>query len=262
LVSGGNVRAQRDRAMTITADTFVDAAAQVCVRARELDVDAAVTLHRPAGPVGIVVENFRDVTDDARRWVLTEEAWRINPMMVELRRQLAIIGPEVLDVPAYIDLVLEKGYVAAGERKYLGVPMLGPDGWFGSVSYSLHVAPPAFVERQLTFLATELTVWCTARGISTLPDVRPLAPRQQEIAALAADGRTNPEIAGALGISINTVKLRLKQAFERFGVDNRTELANVLRRLAPLDGIQPGITRRATVTITRGVPDRVLDSEL
>jgi DNA-binding NarL/FixJ family response regulator len=37
------------------------------------------------------------------------------------------------------------------------------------------------------------------------------------------------EIAEALAISINTVKARLKESFERLGVDNRTELANVLR---------------------------------
>jgi DNA-binding CsgD family transcriptional regulator len=237
--------------MRITAGTFVDAAAHVCAGARELDADAVVTLHRASGPSAIVVDNFRDSTDDARRWLLTEECWRINPMMVELRRQQAILGPEIFDVPAHTELIRMKGYVGAGQRKHLGVPMLGPDGWFGSVGYSLPCAPCAAVERQLTLLATELTVWCTARGISTLPDGRPLAPRQHEVATLAADGRTNPEIAEALGISINTVKLRLKQVFERLGVENRTELANVLRRLAPLEGIAPGITRRGAITIAR-----------
>ena len=88
-------------------------------------------------------------------------------------------------------------------------------------------------------------MWCCARGIATIPEVRPLAPRQHEVATLAAGGRTNPEIADELGISINTVKLRLKQAFERLGVDNRTELANVLRRLAPLDGFRQASSSRA-----------------
>ncbi len=56
-----------------------------------------------------------------------------------------------------------------------------------------------------------------------------LTPRQSEIAQLAALGHTNAEIAAALGISINTVKARLKEVFERLDVCNRTELANVLR---------------------------------
>jgi DNA-binding NarL/FixJ family response regulator len=84
-----------------------------------------------------------------------------------------------------------------------------------------------------------------------LPEARPLACRQHEIATLAASGRTNPEIADALGISINTVKLRLKQAFERLGVESRTELVTMFQRLAPLEGIPPGISRRGSVTITR-----------
>ena len=237
--------------MTITAETFTDAAAHVCAAARELDLDAAVTLHRASGPVGLVVDNFRQVTDDARRWVVTEEGWRMNPMMVELRRQLAVLGPEVFDVPAHLDLVRAKGYIDVERRKHVGYPLVGRGGWFASIGFAAPDLPSASVERQLAMLATELTVWCTARGIATIPDVRPLARRQHEVATLAASGRTNPEIADELAISINTVKQRLKQAFERLGVDNRTELANMLRRLAPLDGIPPGISHRDGVTITR-----------
>jgi DNA-binding CsgD family transcriptional regulator len=244
--------------MTIDAETFVDAATRVCGAAADLGTGAAVTLHRANGPTMLVVDNFASATDELRRWSLTEEAWRVNPMLIELRRQLAILGPEVFDLPTFNALARDKGF-AGLDQQPLGVPLLGAGGWFGCVTYSARVAPSAATERELLVLATELSVWCAARGISTLPDARPLAPRQREVAALAADGRTNPEIADALGISINTVKLRLKQAFDRLGVDNRTELANVLRRLAPLDGVAPGITRRETVTITRGVPDRVLD---
>jgi DNA-binding CsgD family transcriptional regulator len=137
------------------------------------------------------------------------------------------------------------------DRQPFAIPLLGSDGWFGTIVYMLPTAPSAALERQLTVLAAELAVWCTARGISTLPEVRPLAPRQHEVAALAANGRTNLEIADALGISINTVKLRLKQAFERLGVESRTELVRMLQRLAPLDGVPPGITHRDEVTITR-----------
>ena len=236
--------------MTITANTFVDAAVQVCAAARALDIDAAIGLHRMSGPMAIVIDNDRSATDDVRRWIVTEDAWRTNPMMVELRRQLAFLGPEIFDLPASTDLVRTKGYRYEG-TKHIGIPMIGPDGWFGSVAYSLDAAPIASIERQLAILTTELTVWCCARGIATIPDVRPLAPRQHEVATLAADGRTNPEIADALAISINTVKLRLKQAFGRLAVDNRTELANVLRRLAPLDGIPQGVSRHGAVTIVR-----------
>jgi DNA-binding NarL/FixJ family response regulator len=55
-----------------------------------------------------------------------------------------------------------------------------------------------------------------------------LGRRQREVAELAALGYRNAEIAAELGISINTVKARLKEVFEAFAVRNRTELAHVL----------------------------------
>ncbi len=236
--------------MTITAEAFVDRAERVCTAARDADVRTAVLVHRASGPVGLAVDNFVDVTDDYRRWVLTEESWRETPVMVELRRRIAIIDPADVDLQAWHEQARVHGYVGV-DREPIGIPLLGPTGWFGTIMYAGEKAPASTVERQLVRLATELSVWCTARGISSLPDARPLARRQHEVAQLAASGRTNPEIADALGISINTVKLRLKQAFERLGVENRTELVSMFQRLAPLDGIPEGVTHRATVTLTR-----------
>jgi DNA-binding NarL/FixJ family response regulator len=55
-----------------------------------------------------------------------------------------------------------------------------------------------------------------------------LGPRQRDVAQLAVRGLTNKEIGELLGISINTVKARLKEVFHRLEVTNRTELAFVL----------------------------------
>lgn len=44
-----------------------------------------------------------------------------------------------------------------------------------------------------------------------------LTPRQTEIVALLAEGHGYQGIADRLGISIDTVKTRLKQAYERLG---------------------------------------------
>ena len=234
-----------------TRGTFVDAATHVCLAAVELGMSAAVSLHRASGPTGLAIDNLPDITDDLRRWAVTEEQWHINPVMIELRRQLTILGPDFTDVRAFNDLGRARGYVSSIDRLPIAVPLLGASGWFGTIVYLSDAVPSVEDERKLVMLATELTVWCTAQGISTLPEVCPLAPRQHEVAVLAGLGRTNPEIASELGISVNTVKLRLKVAFERLGVDNRTELANVLRRLAPLAGIPPGVTHRGGVAITR-----------
>jgi DNA-binding CsgD family transcriptional regulator len=209
-----------------------------------------VMLQLERGPTVLGVENVPELTDEMRLWTVSEEAWHLNPVQIELRRRLAVLGPDGFDIGTFLSLAQDLGF--SGElRPAIAVPLVTPSVWFGTVVFGAQHALSIDQEQRLLLLATQLCVWCTNRGISTVPDVRPLAQRQQQVAALAADGRTNPEIADELGISVNTVKLRLKQAFERLGVDNRTALGAMLRRLAPLDGVPPGITRCDGYTITR-----------
>lgn len=52
-----------------------------------------------------------------------------------------------------------------------------------------------------------------------------LAAREQEIALLVIDGKTNKEIAASLNISENTVKTQLKRIFEKLGVNSRALLS-------------------------------------
>ena len=52
-----------------------------------------------------------------------------------------------------------------------------------------------------------------------------LSAREQEVARLVVDGRTNDEIGAALGIGSKTVETHLARVFERFGIASRTELA-------------------------------------
>lgn len=44
-----------------------------------------------------------------------------------------------------------------------------------------------------------------------------LAPRQRQIARLVADGRTNAEIATALGVSEKTVRNAMYEIYQRLG---------------------------------------------
>jgi DNA-binding CsgD family transcriptional regulator len=234
----------------LTHDTFVDAAAGVCAAALEVGARTGVMLRDERGPTALAVDNAPEITDDMRLWSVTDECWRLDPVQRELRRRVAVLGPQAFDVAAFVSLAQERGFT--GElRPAVAVPLVTPSAWFGTVVFGTQQPLTIEHEQRLVLLATQLCVWCTNRGISTLPDVRPLAQRQLQVAALAAAGRTNPEIAHELGISINTVKLRLKQTFERLRVDNRTALGAMLRRLAPLDGVPPGITRRDGYTITR-----------
>ena len=59
------------------------------------------------------------------------------------------------------------------------------------------------------------------------PDVG-LTRREREIAALAARGLTNREIAARLVVSVRTVEGHLYQAFGKLGVTARVELPGLL----------------------------------
>lgn len=53
--------------------------------------------------------------------------------------------------------------------------------------------------------------------------MRDLSPRQREILALVAAGRTSKEIAGQLGISESTVNWHIANVFARLGASSRAE---------------------------------------
>lgn len=57
-----------------------------------------------------------------------------------------------------------------------------------------------------------------------------LTPRQKEVAYLAADGLTNKQIASALSIQENTVKLYISQILKSTSLANRTQLSLLINR--------------------------------
>lgn len=54
-----------------------------------------------------------------------------------------------------------------------------------------------------------------------------LTARERQIVDLVAQGRSNNEIAGSLGIRVNTVKGHMQHIFDKLGVASRTEVALV-----------------------------------
>jgi DNA-binding NarL/FixJ family response regulator len=51
----------------------------------------------------------------------------------------------------------------------------------------------------------------------------PLTFREREVLAFLAEGRTNREIAGALSVSVATVKSHLVHIYDKLGAANRNE---------------------------------------
>lgn len=63
------------------------------------------------------------------------------------------------------------------------------------------------------------------RGRSAQPTAtEALTPREMEIAALAAAGRSDREVAGALNLSVRTVQSHLARIYRKLGVHSRRDL--------------------------------------
>ena len=66
-----------------------------------------------------------------------------------------------------------------------------------------------------------------------------LSPREYEVLAIVAEGRTNREIAERLFISERTVGVHVRNILGKLGVAGRVEAASVAIRL----GLVPGVAR-------------------
>lgn len=52
-----------------------------------------------------------------------------------------------------------------------------------------------------------------------------LSAREQEVLHLVVEGCSNPEIAAALNVSINTVKTHIRSLMNKFTVEHRIQIA-------------------------------------
>jgi DNA-binding NarL/FixJ family response regulator len=84
----------------------------------------------------------------------------------------------------------------------------------------------AFAERaSRELLATGETV--RKRTVDTRDE---LTPQERQIAELARDGLSNPEIGARLFLSRRTVEWHLRHVFAKLGIKSRRELASTLTR--------------------------------
>lgn len=113
---------------------------------------------------------------------------------------------------------------------------------FAEAGFDLHAAEAVasaarLVERDdddpgdLRARATTLrnrTEGATTPLLRSAEEVPHLTPRETEVAHLAADGRTDRQIADALHVSIRTVQTHLHRAYTKLGIGGRTRLPDVL----------------------------------
>jgi DNA-binding CsgD family transcriptional regulator len=63
--------------------------------------------------------------------------------------------------------------------------------------------------------------------------IEALTPSEHRIAALAAQGLTNTEIAQSLFLSLKTVEMHLGRSYRKLGTRSRQQLADVLASRSP-----------------------------
>ena len=76
---------------------------------------------------------------------------------------------------------------------------------------------------QLQYLLATLTQVPSLRMVN-VRGIRLLTPREEQVVALVAEGLSNREVAGELGLSEHTVKKYLFHIFDKLGISSRVEL--------------------------------------
>ena len=99
-----------------------------------------------------------------------------------------------------------------------------------------HLGAEAFAERA----RRELQATGVAVHLKTIASRTALTAQEEQIARLAGDGLTNPEIGTRLFLSPHTVEWHLRKVYVKLGISSRRELPGALAAIEP-DGVTRGI---------------------
>jgi DNA-binding CsgD family transcriptional regulator len=80
---------------------------------------------------------------------------------------------------------------------------------------------------------------------AVLTGLEALTPSERRIAELAAGGMSNPEIAQALFVTLNTVQGHLRLVYQKLSISSRGQLPAAFRSVAPPSSIPPDVHEAA-----------------
>lgn len=125
--------------------------------------------------------------------------------------------------------------ILSGFRAYLPKTLSGPDMM---AAMNKILRGESFVPLDETTLEPEMAY--RADRVAVLPvkessETSGLSARERQAIAFLLEGATNHEIAERMGISLATVKMHLRNSFDKLGVRNRTEAVVRCRELGFID---------------------------
>lgn len=174
-------------------------------------------------PLRVAVVDDHPLTEPGLRTMLSAHPTRIR--LVQVRDDAR---------PAEVDLVLfEPMRLSVRSRALLGrLTGAGARAVAYTWQESTHAGQGIISKSLGTAALTEAIEEAHRRLTSTLPTALPssatpanhdLSPREEEILGLIASGRSNDEIAEQLGLSINSVKTYIRQAYRKIDVVRRSQ---------------------------------------
>lgn len=173
------------------------------------------------------VERARSAVARIRSWLAAEgwheievdDAMRIRQAT---RSGLALLGDAVAACGLRTGMALPPELVAWLRRS--GLTALAPAARTvvrQRCQFTLRGLPAFDGDGWLLYVRERATV-TAAVGPAPLPAVLPLSPREREVLAWVAAGKTDAQAAAILGISVRTVQKHLENSYVKLGVEGRT----------------------------------------
>lgn len=198
--------------------------------------------------VGVLLVDNQDIVHVGLRVLLLRQPWVTRVVSARRGEDAVLLAERHAPRVAFVDLFVGDEYgihiCSAIRERAPGTRVLLTSSTATLTQHAARVAGAAgFIAKDCTaaeLLGAIRSVAAGGQRFVWSPEVArgPLSRRQQQILNLMAEGATNPRIADALGLSVDTVKHHTTLIYKRLDVPNRAAAVHLAQRLGLLSGAQ------------------------